>query len=783
MAQALLTLQNVYKYYTGNQSVVMGLNNVNLTLHSGEFVAITGESGSGKSTLAQVICGILPYESGEMRIAGQPTSHYDSSDWERHRREKISFISQNYGILPGSTVLTNVVTALRITGMDKGAAVTKAEELLRLVELWELRKRRAGKLSSGPKQRLSIARALAKPAPILVADEPTGNLDPENSAKVIQLLARAAQERLVILITHDFQEAENYATRRIQLQDGQVVSDAQLRPFVPCESQAAATPAKKNLSLFVSRLQVSGRMVWSSLVALFFTLTAFGVFAFLGTFILHLDDSSTRIYDTSGFVNGDPKRIVVQRTDLAPMTEADWNAILSVKYAESLERSGYLADISYAWRQDVDYELHYTVENRGNDESRYQVLTSTVEILKDKTAFVQTVPLLPGEQTFLSAGRLPENLYEVVLAGDNSRIGEQFSVYLKDQKNWSVADYVRIDVTVVGTTKHGNGLYFHDDLGTAFTGHILNGGWSDAAWLVFPLYDTSSRMDADLFRETAAGAWPETGVEYYTEENGEEFVRLFLPDSKSCALSEAMYRRYERYYQNSDSPIYIRLADLTEEGTVNSAIAIGYHDSTYPAFVQVAPSVFQSIAYSHNADQVSLTIKDYAYADRVLAQLQSMGYMAVSPFQQGATEKDPALAAQRMQTLLVCVAALAAVVLLMVLVLRELFGIQTESYKLLADMGLGCATAQKSMLWQILGFAVVGQILSFGIIQLLGAMGIQRVNALLRYLPVANWLVLSGVHFVLSLISATLAIGSMKKKVYPQSQQRADLDMGEEADA
>lgn len=214
---ALLTLENLYKYYTGTQSVVVGLNGLNLSFDAGEFVAITGESGSGKSTLAHVLGGILPYESGELLLNDHPTSHYDGQDWERYRLEQISFISQSYGILPGSTVLSNVVSALRLTGMDAKAAHREAGVILRKVELWDLRHRRAARLSSGQKQRLSIARALAKPAPILLADEPTGNLDAENSAKIIALLAEAAKERLVILITHEFSEAEDYVTRHIVL--------------------------------------------------------------------------------------------------------------------------------------------------------------------------------------------------------------------------------------------------------------------------------------------------------------------------------------------------------------------------------------------------------------------------------------------------------------------------------------------------------------------------------------------------------------------------------------
>ena len=111
MAAELLRLESLSKFYTGKQSVVVGLDKLNLSFRRGEFVAITGESGSGKSTLSHVLGGILPFESGEMYFGGKPTSHFDGVDWERYRRDQISFISQNYGILPGATVLGNVVSA------------------------------------------------------------------------------------------------------------------------------------------------------------------------------------------------------------------------------------------------------------------------------------------------------------------------------------------------------------------------------------------------------------------------------------------------------------------------------------------------------------------------------------------------------------------------------------------------------------------------------------------------------------------------------------------------
>lgn len=880
MEPALLELKGVSKYYTGAQSVVVGLNSVDLSFRSGEFVAITGESGSGKSTLAHIISGIVPYEGGELLISGRPTSHYDSGDWERHRREKISFISQNYGILPGSSVLTNVVSALRITGMERTEAKARAEELLKLVELWELRSRRAGKLSSGQKQRLSIARALAKPAPILVADEPTGNLDPENSAKVIELLAKAARERLVILITHDFQEAEGCATRRVILQDGRVAVDTPLRPFEKSEKPIDVQGKKRRLSPFVSRLQITGRPVWSTLVLLFFALTAFGVFAFLGTFIMNLDDTSTRIYDDSAFLNGDKTRIVIQRMDSAGFTQEDWDKLLTVDNAKALERNSYLADWQYAWRQDVDYQVHYHVETMGSEHDNDKQLTKSVEMLMGACDFLQTVPLLAQEREFLTAGRLPENMYEVVLAGSSDRIGETFPVYIRDEKTMSIASYIHIDVTVVGTTSWGTGLYFGDELSRVINNYILGGGMENGAYLLAPAKDKLflTLDDAIFVRQFGVGTFPESEGQIYcysrafnqmielpegTDSMSVEEIPVYIQRSPDIPLEKCVHTELEVlkggyssvnslnwvgvYTANgADLPNYVldreKLAEMEPELTDTQIAAleealsnvffrvrnnedgarvvdvylysdevcalseslfnrgfttadfalnnenndwldvVGFHDSTFIGYANVTRAAFDALASTENPDQVSLFITDYAYTDQVIGDLQELGYLAISPFRQCATEKNPVLVKQRMTTLQICLAALAAVVLLQLLVLRELFGIQNESYKLLADMGLGCATAKRSLLWQVLIFAVGGQLLGFGAIQLCAARGIDRIENILHYLPVSNWLILSAAHLVLSLLAALIIMGSMRKKVYPQSSQKSDLNLDEEVE-
>lgn len=730
MDKPVLQLEGLSKFYTSAQNVVVGLNNVNLSFHRGEFVAITGESGSGKSTLAHVVGGILPYEGGELYFDGKPTSHFDGKDWEHYRRDNISFISQSYGILLSATVLENVVSALRLTGMEKKDAVAEAEVILKKVELWQLRRRRAAKLSSGQKQRLSIARALAKPAPILIADEPTGNLDPENSAKVISLLQDAARDRLVLLITHDFQEAEGCATRRISLQDGRIVMDAALQIAAEPAPLPKRTPAKKKpLSLYVSRLQLAGRPVWSSLVLLFFTLTAFAVFAFLGTFIVALDDTGTRRYDDSAFRNGDPNRIVVQKIDGAPMTQEDYDALLRVEYVSALDKHSFLQDINCLYIKDEHYRSAYTLVNVGSGADPVYIEKVELEPL-DMKVFAQSIPLLPEGQPFLTAGRLPENAEEVVIAGEESRIGETFTVFLLDEPHWALNTFVSYDVTVVGVTAYGEGIYLHDDIGRVFS-HCND--WGNRQLMLMP----SSQVAEGKLQLSAALSLPFPVTEFKQ--------RVELLDGGSMILQGE-----------------------------------AFHTMTNPLSVLINPADFNKVVPAEGGMQVSLTISNYAYTSRVLKAVQDLGYIAVSPYQMGATIPILELVNQRTQTLVVCAAALAMVVLLQVIVLRALFGSEIENFRLLANIGLSCTTAKASIFWQILLFTLLGQGLGFAALWYCNDLGVERIVSIIRYLPTELMALLSAVHLLAAVIAALWIARTVQKRVYPLFANHSDLAVEEE---
>ena len=191
----MITLKNVSKYYKTEAGVSVGLYKANLELELGEFIAIVGESGSGKSTLLNVISGLDSYEEGEMLINNEPTSHYEIADWEQYRKTNVGFVFQNYNIIDSYTVLQNVMLALEFQGYPKDKMKSRALELIEQVGLTHRKNSKTARLSGGEKQRTVIARALAKDCPVIVCDEPTGNLDSESGAKIMKLLHDISKER------------------------------------------------------------------------------------------------------------------------------------------------------------------------------------------------------------------------------------------------------------------------------------------------------------------------------------------------------------------------------------------------------------------------------------------------------------------------------------------------------------------------------------------------------------------------------------------------------------
>src|SRR5690554_2280761 len=222
---SLLKLENISKFYQSGSLVSVGITKINTEFNFGEFVAVTGESGSGKTTLVNVLSGLDTYQEGELYINDNETSHFFTKDWEKYRSNYIGFVFQNYNIIESYTVYQNVMIALEMENYPKENRKKRALELIERVGLLSHKNHKAAKLSGGQKQRTVIARALAKDCPIIVADEPTGNLDSESGNQIMSLLHEISKYKLVIVVTHNYTQVEPYATRRIKMHDGVIVED------------------------------------------------------------------------------------------------------------------------------------------------------------------------------------------------------------------------------------------------------------------------------------------------------------------------------------------------------------------------------------------------------------------------------------------------------------------------------------------------------------------------------------------------------------------------------
>ena len=248
----MLQIKHIHKEYKTGTLVQKALDDVSLHLRDSEFVAILGPSGSGKTTLLNIIGGLDRYDSGDLIINGISTKNYRDRDWDSYRNHTIGFVFQSYNLIPHQTILSNVELALTISGTSKSERKKLAIHALQQVGLGAQLHKKPNQLSGGQMQRVAIARALVNDPDILLADEPTGALDSDTSIQVMDLLQEVAKDRLVVMVTHNPELAEQYANRIVNLRDGKIISDS--NPFVVEEEKQAVhqSMGKTSMSLITS---------------------------------------------------------------------------------------------------------------------------------------------------------------------------------------------------------------------------------------------------------------------------------------------------------------------------------------------------------------------------------------------------------------------------------------------------------------------------------------------------------------------------------------------------
>ncbi|HPF83621.1 MAG TPA: ABC transporter ATP-binding protein, partial [Bacilli bacterium] len=345
--ESIIKLKNVSKFYYSKGVIASGFTKINLDFKMGEFVAITGESGSGKSTLLNVISGLDTYEEGELYINGEETSHYTEKDFEDYRRKYIGNIFQNFNLVNSYTVYQNIELVLLLNGNKKKDIKKKVLDLIRTVDLYRFRNTKVSKLSGGQKQRVAIARALAKETPIIIADEPTGNLDSRSANSIIKLLSEIAKDKLVIVVTHNYEQVEPYVTRKIKMHDGKVLEDKKIKEVTTKEVEQLEE--YKNITN-LNRIRLGFRNAFNIIPKF---LLVFGVYLFI-TVALMSEYSSTKQdeYQSSKegynyyFNNLDDTRVIIKKKDKSPITENDFKEIEKLSNVKEIFKNDLLLDMN-----------------------------------------------------------------------------------------------------------------------------------------------------------------------------------------------------------------------------------------------------------------------------------------------------------------------------------------------------------------------------------------------------------------------------------------------------
>lgn len=677
----MIRLENLSKYYYGNNSVALGLRKINLEFQKGEFVAITGESGSGKTTLLSTISGLLPYEEGEMYFNGNATSYYDEADWEEYRKNHIAFVFQNYNLIDRYTALENVMTSFLIQGETVSYAKEKSMELLEMVGIAQYATHRATELSSGQKQRLAIARALAKNTEVIVADEPTGNLDAENGRQIMELFAELAKERLVLIVTHNFEEAAAFVTRKIVIHDAEVEEDILLQPKknvkekveYPLKEKKSVTAElrkrmRENARVF-SRMNIRANIGSSVLLCMVLFVASLASFLFLGNFLAHLDDTDTKVFENTSFHNSDDTRIVVRYPDGSQLNEEDFVFFKNMKHVTYVEEYSLVNDLYYFSEKGVDYQVTYN--NTETDKEKDPVYQEFIYLDKFSKFVFSTSGL---EEEDLAYGRLPENTNEVVIyAEDDSLLGSSFPVFFSHQRHWPVNAYIRMEMKVCGILKEPTKQYYFSEEICRVLGNITHQYQEYYSFGV-------SMNDALSFYKTEQ-------ITFYIDDSyalDKEEI-LFAGDKFSDGTKEQTFLNI-RVFENKNYDLLTQI-NIDHRGS-GAPIVVGIHNST-KQFAVVSKELYDELYSNMVTTQVGVYLEDYAYMDDVLKEIRSVGYEAVAPVRIGSVIYDDDKVVERLVTLTLSVVAMAVLLVLEVIIVFAFMKTKKKDAMILKSMGMG----------------------------------------------------------------------------------------------
>ncbi len=728
----MLKLENISKYYYSSSNVTCALRKINLEFKCGEFVAITGESGSGKTTLLNVISGLDSYEDGELFYDNKQTSYFDAEDWEKYRKEEIAFIFQHYNLIDSYSVLENVMLSYTIDGIPRKVALEKAKAILKEVGLDKDIHKKAIKLSGGQKQRLSIARALAKETKIIVADEPTGNLDVENGKAILELLKKVSKDKLVIIVTHNFSQIEPYITRKIRLHDGEVAVDEIVAEREKIEKNNSKREIKKPSwkdAFKLSFLNIISQPKKSFLLLLLMLVTTLASFTFLANFKANLDENKTKRVEKTIFTNLDETRMLVRKQDSSIIT-SDILEQARVDKVASVEKYDYITDINYY--RPTDYKMKYgggTVENPVTGEFSF-IDTSSI-LLTNQKNFMRSCYGLTEDD--LQCGRLPSgDLEMVVYSEDTSILDTTEMVLFRNDRKWGDDTWYQYNVKIVGILKEPtNQAYFSEKIS-----QIMD-LTSQTLYLKIT-YRYKSSPHSSYYRKGEISF-----NKIVIDPNIGEYD-LSFPEGIRVQLATGDYDRSNNTTWIVDNQSYnfgyrfnlVKACSVSDE-------ALG-----------VTPEVFNHIYSAYkNKKQFALFVEDYAYIDDVKLELLENNFDSLSCYQASVSGYLRGKVIDQYINLIVSIAGLILINVFAVILGYTILKVKKNDYVIFKMIGMPNDLCKKINYLEVLGYGLLAFIMTIGCVEIVKATTSNKfILEILKYTKIYDYFIILGIIIITLLL-------------------------------
>lgn len=724
MSTAKISLVNVSKSYFSENEVTQALHKINLDFYFGEFVAITGESGGGKSTLLNVIGGMDNYDEGEMYVDGEATFQYDEHEWEEYRRNKIGYIFQDYSLIGHYTAIDNIVSGLLAMGKDSKEAERLAKIYIEKVGLKGYETHQANELSSGQKQRLSIARALAKQTGVIIADEPTGNLDSETGLSIIKLLKEISKECLVIMVTHNYSQAEPYVTRKIRLHEGMIISDIKVgeddnvvkaddkdnRVEDNDKKKQQIKEGKEEIgnndvryAAFFAKLNFKTQHAKAMLFTFFLFIISTISFVLIGELCLKGDDIFTKDYEKSSFAGKSDKRIVAKKKDSKEITNSDIDKIKKIRYVNYVDSCDYANDINYYIFQDKDYEIQYGQRIGERDING----SGSVSFINNDKFMASTDCITKDD---LRKGTLPKNRNDIVMySDDESLIGKEYKCYFSAQNIWDTNEYYETEVTVTGILKkETDQIYFSKDLCNMLSMHLDSGEFR-------LLYEYDHSME-DYKTKRAV-------IPVISDDLKGNEVRVSKNLNEDAPEAGELTLRFQELDENRDAKgeyieQQVKVLDEKNNSTRN--------------FMEVS-SEFYKKYYKAKYTQVSVYIDSYAKTDKVMKKLNKIGYYTISTYRAGAVVGNETKANQRLIIMGICVAGLTVMFIAGFFILRAMMSIKIKEYLVLKFIGMKMNILRLISYFEIAIYCILAMVLTLILMFILKVIGVSFVTEIAWY--------------------------------------------------